>query len=115
MSGVDRRDAMRRAFEAAEEFEFDHVVSRHPYEVSGGEAQRAAVARALVPAPSVVFADEPTGALDFENAARVVEALVSGARTRRSAIVLVSHDDRVAERADSVLVLDRGSLAARAD
>lgn len=79
------------------------VADRRPVEVSGGEEQRAALARALVHGPSVIFADEPTGALDSENADLVLTLLEREVRLSSAALVLITHDGSVASRADRVI------------
>lgn len=75
MGGVSRSEANRQASGALERFGIADLAGRRPSDVSGGEQQRAAVARALAHSPKVVFADEPTGALDSVNAQTVLEAL----------------------------------------
>ncbi|MFF9274033.1 ABC transporter ATP-binding protein [Streptomyces griseosporeus] len=87
---------------------------RRPSELSGGQCQRVAVARALVHTPSVVFADEPTGSLDTGNAAAVLKEFLSLARSMGTAVVLVTHDEKVAARADSQYTMCDGVLTARA-
>ena len=81
-----------------------------PAELSGGEAQRVAVARALVAEPELVLADEPTGNLDMRSAAALHETLASLARERHQTFVVVTHNDRLAALADRVLVLEGGHL-----
>jgi putative ABC transport system ATP-binding protein len=83
-----------------------------PGELSGGQAQRAALARALVTGPQVVFADEPTGALDTVGGEALLDVLLSTARGRGASVVLVTHDNRVAAHADREVVLVDGSFAA---
>jgi ABC-type lipoprotein export system ATPase subunit len=78
-------------------------LARHPAEVSGGEMQRAAVARALVHGPRLVLADEPTGSLDRRNAREVTRLLVRCARDAGAAVVVATHDPEVAAMADAVL------------
>ena len=84
------------------------VADATPGEMSGGEQQRVAVARALVTEPKVVFADEPTGALDTVSGEDVLTSLLEAARTTGAAVVVVTHDNRVAARADREVVLRDG-------
>jgi putative ABC transport system ATP-binding protein len=79
--------------------------------VSGGEAQRAAIARALVHAPQIVFADEPTGALDTVTGERVLNLLLATASERGASVLLVTHDHRVAAHADRVLIMRDGVVS----
>lgn len=83
-----------------------------PGDLSGGEAQRVALARALVTGPSIVFADEPTGALDTVSGEDVMGVLLSTARDTGAAVVLVTHDNRVAAYADREVVLRDGAVEA---
>ncbi|QEO13910.1 ABC transporter ATP-binding protein [Agromyces intestinalis] len=88
---------------------------RLPGELSGGQAQRAAIARALITRPEVVFADEPTGALDSNTAAHVLEVLRSTAKHLGQTLVVVTHDARVAAAADHVLFLADGQFVGHLD
>ena len=88
--------------------EVDGVAKQRPGQVSGGEGQRVAVARALVTDPRVLFADEPTGALDSLNGERVMELLTAAARERGTAVVLVTHEARVAAYSDREVVVRDG-------
>jgi putative ABC transport system ATP-binding protein len=83
---------------------------RLPQQLSGGQLQRVAIARALVHAPDLLLADEPTGNLDPRTAAQVMDALVSQTRSRGSALVLVTHSEQAAARADRILRLTAGGL-----
>ena len=85
-----------------------------PGELSGGEAQRAALARALVTGPQVVFADEPTGALDTVGGEALLDVLLSTARQRGASVVVVTHDNRIAAHADREVVLVDGAFTAAA-
>jgi putative ABC transport system ATP-binding protein len=108
LEGVRRREATRRAVEWLERLEVADVGGARPGEVSGGEGQRVAVARALVGEPRVVFADEPTGALDSLNGERVMTLLTAAAREFGAAVVLVTHEPRVAAYSDREVVVRDG-------
>ncbi|WP_159803588.1 ABC transporter ATP-binding protein [Arthrobacter zhaoguopingii] len=89
------------------------MTERLPSELSGGQAQRVAIARALITRPTVVFADEPTGALDRRTGDQVLEVLRGAAKRFTQTLVLVTHDPHVAATADEVLFLADGRLAGR--
>jgi putative ABC transport system ATP-binding protein len=108
LDGVGRRAAERRAMEWLERLEVADLAGKRPGEVSGGEGQRVAVARALVTGPRVVFADEPTGALDSLNGERVMQLLTLAAREAGTAVVLVTHEARVAAYSDREVVVRDG-------
>ncbi|WP_435125011.1 ABC transporter ATP-binding protein [Actinacidiphila sp. bgisy144] len=111
-AGVGRRAAERRAAAMLESLGIAALGGRRPGQVSGGQMQRAAVARALVHRPSVVFADEPTGALDSHSSRTVLTALRELSRGQGSAVLLVTHDMRVAESADRVVHVADGQVTA---
>ncbi|KPL32238.1 macrolide ABC transporter ATP-binding protein [Streptomyces anulatus] len=100
LNGVKRKAAERTALEWMERLEVDDLGTKRPGEVSGGQGQRVAVARALAASPKVIFADEPTGALDSLNGERVMELLTEAARSANVAVVLVTHEARVAAYSD---------------
>lgn len=100
LNGWSRRVRKERVKELLSHLGIDREADRFPSEVSGGQAQRAALARALGHRPKVVFADEPTGALDSTNGARVLDLLLSTAVKEGASVVMVTHDSNVAARAD---------------
>ena len=105
---VRRAEAHRRAAEWLARLEVTDVAGKRPGEISGGQGQRVAVARALATEPRVVFADEPTGALDSLNGERVMRLLTGAARDTGAAVVLVTHESRVAAYADREIVVRDG-------
>ena len=108
LDGVRRREAEQRARDWLDRLEVADVAGKRPGEVSGGQGQRVAVARALVTGPRVVFADEPTGALDSLNGERVMVLLTRAARESGAAVVLVTHEARVAAYADREVIVRDG-------
>lgn len=84
-----------------------------PSELSGGQQQRVAIARALINMPQIVFADEPTGNLDRKNADEVLELLLEAQRTIGQTLVMVTHDMKIAKRADRVFIMENGHLLSR--
>jgi putative ABC transport system ATP-binding protein len=105
-SGSRDRSAVHDALAAVG---LSDVARQRPGQLSGGQQQRVAIARTIVTAPDVVFADEPTGALDSESGARVLDLLQAAATGSRS-VVVVTHDLEAAARGDRVLVLRDGRL-----
>jgi putative ABC transport system ATP-binding protein len=110
LSGQRRRPAEASAREWLDLFDVGDLAGKRAGEMSGGQGQRVAVARALVTGPRVVFADEPTGALDSYNGERVMDLLSGVARAQGASIVLVTHEERVAAYADREVSLRDGAI-----
>jgi putative ABC transport system ATP-binding protein len=108
LEGRSRSDAAAAATQWLDRLEVGDMALSRPGAMSGGEAQRVAIARALVTSPDVVFADEPTGALDTVTGELALEVLVKATRETGAALVLVTHDNRVAAVADREVVLRDG-------
>jgi putative ABC transport system ATP-binding protein len=103
-----RRDATARAKQLLEEVGLTDRAHHYPSQLSGGEQQRIAIARALANDPAIVLADEPTGNLDSATGRNIMELLTNVHRTRQTTLVLVTHDAELAALADTRLVLRDG-------
>ncbi|WP_171163902.1 ABC transporter ATP-binding protein [Streptomyces sp. I05A-00742] len=110
LAGLRRKEAEARALRWMERLDVADARRKRPGEVSGGQGQRVAIARALVTTPRVIFADEPTGALDSLNGERVMELFTEAARETRAAVVLVTHEVRVAAYSDREVVVRDGTV-----
>jgi putative ABC transport system ATP-binding protein len=108
LAGRRRHDALGAAAGWLDRLGVGDLAARRPGELSGGEAQRIALARALATSPRVLFADEPTGSLDSLAGERVMELLVEAARTDGTTVVLVTHEPRVAAYADREVIVRDG-------
>ncbi|MBI1375849.1 MAG: ATP-binding cassette domain-containing protein [Phycisphaera sp.] len=106
-----RRGELReRAVALLDQLGLGERVRHRPNELSGGERQRVAIARALINQPDVLLADEPTGNLDRKTGATILDVLADLHRDHGQTIVMVTHDQSVADRADRVLTLELGKL-----
>jgi putative ABC transport system ATP-binding protein len=108
LAGSGRRAAREAALTWLERFGVADVADKRPGAMSGGQQQRCAVARALVTEPRVLFADEPTGALDQLTGEQVLGEIVRVTRGKNTAVLLVTHEARVAAYADREVVLRDG-------
>jgi ABC-type lipoprotein export system ATPase subunit len=104
-TGLPRKTAVTRASDLMTRFEVGLRATHRPGEVSGGQAQRVALCRALLNQPRVVLADEPTGNLDTDTARIVIDSLVGLSRDEGATVIIASHDPNVAAACDEVLVL----------
>ncbi|EIV92082.1 ABC transporter ATP-binding protein [Frankia sp. QA3] len=110
LSGTPRAEALARARSWFDRLDLDGTQTRRCGELSGGQAQRVALARALVARPEVLFADEPTGALDSLTGEHVMNLLVSCAREQGTTVILVTHEPRVAAYADREIIVRDGTV-----
>jgi len=113
LAGAPGEPALTRAAELLAAVGLGGREADFPAQLSGGELQRCAIARALVHGPALILADEPTGNLDPETADRSLGLLLDAARSRGAAVLLVTHSARAAEAADRILVLGRNGLTDR--
>jgi putative ABC transport system ATP-binding protein len=110
LSGVRRDPALAKAREWFARMGLDGLERRRSGELSGGQAQRVALARGLVGEPAVLFADEPTGALDSLTGEHVLDLMVDAARKQGATVVIVTHDARVAAYSDREIMVRDGRV-----
>ena len=105
----DRKDK-KRALAMLARVGMAKYVTHKPYELSGGQQQRVAIARALVGDPSIVLADEPTGALDTKNSHDVLELLKEINKTEGATIAIITHDPEVAKQSQRIIKIFDGNI-----
>jgi lipoprotein-releasing system ATP-binding protein len=110
----DRKSLRLQAHEIIERVGLDHRIKHRPSELSGGELQRAAIARALVAKPEILLADEPTGNLDSTTGGEIIELIRSLNKDRGLTIVMVTHDDSIAQQANRVVHITNGRIEVQA-
>ena len=108
--GMDRREARERAVAMMEKLNIANQADKLPNQLSGGQQQRVAIARALVNEPRLVVCDEPTAALDATSGRRVMDLLRDVALAEDRACIIVTHDNRIFDLADRILVLEDGRI-----
>jgi len=107
----DKSAVNNRAKELIEFMGIKEQQNNKPAELSGGECQRAAVARALINAPEILFADEPTGSLDSKNAELLIDLLIDINRKMQVTLIIATHSKSIAQRMDKVYTIQDGKLA----
>ena len=110
VAGVRPKDARRRALAALETVELTRWASHRPAELSGGQRQRVTIARSLVNNPAIVWADEPTGALDSKTAQDIMDTMIQLNRDHGLTIVLVTHDPGVGAQAHRIVRMQDGEI-----
>jgi len=109
-AGLPSHKAKRQALAALKEVGLAEKVNRYPSELSGGQNQRVAIARAIVGKPDIIWADEPTGALDSETAEQIIGMLEMLNRHHGTTIVIVTHDAQIANRTSRTIRLQNGRV-----
>ncbi len=110
LAGIDEGDAVQLARAALDRLELGGLAGKLPEEISGGQAQRVAIARVLATSPQLILADEPTGQLDHATGERVLAVLLETADELGAALVVSTHDQQVARRLSSRWRMDDGRL-----
>jgi len=104
------RQAKQKALDLLQRVGLSHRVENFPHQLSGGEMQRVAICRALINHPRIIFADEPTGNLDSQNGSAILELLTEFHREQGSTMILVTHNQEIAARADRIVLLEDGRI-----
>ena len=110
LAGRDPAEAMSTALDLLQPFEVDTVARKLPEELSGGQSQRAGIARAFAGSPRLVLTDEPTGQQDSGTGCRLLEAILTVAALQGIALVIATHETRVAERLAARWTMRDGTL-----
>lgn len=111
LNGVERKEAYKRANTWIDKVGLNGKEENLPGELSGGQAQRAAIARAMVIEPKILFADEPTGSLDSLNSEKVMELFIKTAKSSDTTIIMVTHEPTIAAYADREITVRDGQIA----
>jgi lipoprotein-releasing system ATP-binding protein len=111
IQGLNHTQAKQMSIELLTKIGLEHRLNHLPSELSGGERQRVAIARALITKPKCLLADEPTGNLDQKNATEVLNLMIELNQAHDSALIVVTHDEKVAEKMQKVLVLENGQFS----
>lgn len=114
LAGEAPRRAQARALELFEQLGLSKIAEKLPEQISGGQAQRVAVARALLGRPRLILADEPTGQIDHEMASLVIDQLLGAVEDSGAALVVATHDAEIADRLDQRWEMSSGDLHSRA-
>lgn len=115
LSKVNHKEIQNKVKQLSEFFGIDRHLKNYPYELSGGQKQRTAAARALITEPSVIFADEPTGALDSKSSAELLQCLSSMNEKFNKTVIMVTHDAFAASYCKRILFIKDGKIHARID
>ncbi|MEQ9115893.1 MAG: ABC transporter ATP-binding protein [Rickettsiales bacterium] len=110
LSGQDIHNFASEAKTLLNELGLKSRMNHYPSQLSGGEQQRVAIARALVNKPKIIFADEPTGNLDAKNAENVINLFIESAKKNNTAVLIVTHDPKVAAKCKKVYELENGEI-----
>lgn len=115
LSNVDASTIIKKTKELSSFLGIETQLKKYPYELSGGQKQRVAAARAMITNPTIIFADEPTGALDSKSSQELLEYLIKMNKELNTTIIMVTHDAFAASYCEKILFLKDGKIHARLD
>ena len=110
IKGISKKDAQREADKLIDYFGISNIANNKPSEISGGEKQRVAVARALINSPKVIFADEPSGNLDSQNSQNLYEYFLKLRKDFKYTFLIATHDQKLAKKSDRVIKINDGQV-----
>jgi ABC-type lipoprotein export system ATPase subunit len=110
VQSVSKSQAKKKALALLKELGLEERVSHLPAQLSGGEQQRAAVARSIIHEPSIILADEPTGNLDHDNSIKVINILIELVKKLKKSLFMVTHNMEIVKKADRIMTIDNGKL-----
>lgn len=113
LNGKKSREIQEKVLSMAKLFQLEKHLNQYPYQLSGGQRQRGASARALITEPKIIFADEPTGALDSKSSRDLLQCLLAANREKEATILMVTHDPYTASYAKGVYFLSDGQIQCR--
>ena len=106
---IKRKDRKKLILNYATKLEIEELLNKYPYQISGGQQQRAAIVRAIVADNSVILADEPTGALDSRNSKEFMNHMLMLKELKKT-IIMVTHDEKIAKYSDRIIYLKDGQI-----
>ena len=111
ISGIDKAERVKRAHEALDKVGLQNQYNKKPNQLSGGQCQRVAIARALATKPAIILADEPTGNLDSHTSQEVIGLLQATSKSFHQTVVMITHDNEIAQLADRTIRIEDGRIA----
>lgn len=110
IKGISKKDAQTEADKLIDYFGISNIANNKPSEISGGEKQRVAVARALINSPKIIFADEPSGNLDSENSQNLYDYFLKLRKDFNYTFLIATHDQKLAKKSDRVIEINDGQI-----
>jgi len=109
-AGENKNIIKKKVYSIAEEFDITHLLYKKSHMISRGEKQRVAICRSIIKMPEILFADEPTGALDSRNGKEIVQLLKESHKKYNQTLIIVTHDESIALQADRIITIADGHI-----